>query len=255
MDKSIIFDQVADIYDYYVTTDLDINFFLEEFKGKTGPVLELMCGTGRVSIPLIANGIQLTCVDYSSGMLKKLRDKLNHQGLGADLLEGDVRELELNKLYDYIFIPFNSFMELTDKASQLQALNRIHRHLNPNGIFICTLHNPMQRINQASGEKIFRGEFPLPDNRSLQLYAVEHYNTELKIVYGKQFFYWYDSQGNLEAERQLDIKFSLIGKAEFENMASSSGFTVLNLYGDYDRNQFDSTRSPFMIYYLGKAVQ
>jgi SAM-dependent methyltransferase len=68
MNKSIDFDEVADIYD-----DLDIGFFIEQFKGKKCGVLELMCGTGRVSIPLIQNGVDLTCVDYSPKMLGRFR--------------------------------------------------------------------------------------------------------------------------------------------------------------------------------------
>ncbi|HWP96965.1 MAG TPA: hypothetical protein VN426_08940 [Syntrophomonadaceae bacterium] len=51
MKKTIEFDEVADIYDYYVTIDLDIQFYLQELKGRE-EILELMCGTGRVSIPL-----------------------------------------------------------------------------------------------------------------------------------------------------------------------------------------------------------
>jgi ubiquinone/menaquinone biosynthesis C-methylase UbiE len=68
MKKPINFDLVADLYDL-VHIDLDIPFFLNETKGYDGEILELMCGTGRISIPLLASGKKMTCVDYSVGML------------------------------------------------------------------------------------------------------------------------------------------------------------------------------------------
>jgi hypothetical protein len=55
MEKSIDFDLVADLYDAYVKTDLDIGFYMDLCKGRE-QILELMCGTGRVSLPLIRAG-------------------------------------------------------------------------------------------------------------------------------------------------------------------------------------------------------
>lgn len=55
---------VADIYDFYVKVDFDIPFFLNETEKHDEEILELMCGTGRVSIPLLQSGRKMTCVDY-----------------------------------------------------------------------------------------------------------------------------------------------------------------------------------------------
>jgi hypothetical protein len=57
-DTLINYDSVADVYDLYVTSDLDIEFYLAEADKAQGKVLELMCGTGRVSIPLLEVGVQ-----------------------------------------------------------------------------------------------------------------------------------------------------------------------------------------------------
>ena len=73
MKETIRFDQVADIYDSYVKSDFDIPFFLNETERFEGEILELMCGTGRVSIPLLESGRRMTCVDYSNGMLDRFR--------------------------------------------------------------------------------------------------------------------------------------------------------------------------------------
>ena len=56
---------MADVYDLYVTSDLDVGFYVAEAGKVREKVLELMCGTGRVSVPLLEAGVDLTCVDAS----------------------------------------------------------------------------------------------------------------------------------------------------------------------------------------------
>ena len=68
----IQWDAVASLYDSYVTATFDVPFFLAEAKAVPGPVLELMAGTGRVSLPLVEAGVPLTCVDASGAMLSRL---------------------------------------------------------------------------------------------------------------------------------------------------------------------------------------
>lgn len=69
--KNINFDLVADLYDTYVKEDFDLDFYKELATQHHGKCLELMCGTGRVSIPLLGQNIDLTCVDYSVDFISK----------------------------------------------------------------------------------------------------------------------------------------------------------------------------------------
>ncbi len=253
MDKPIVFDDVADIYDYYVTADLDIPFYLQEFKIKGNcDILELMCGTGRVSLPLLKQGNSLTCVDYSARMLDKFQDKLIKNNLEAHLVEADICHLDLGKRFNDIFIPFNSFMELIGESKQMAALERINAHLTDNGMFICTLHNPVLRARLATGEKVLRGKFSLPDDQTLELHSEEYIDAEPSLIKGTQYYAIYNQKGEQLAERQLNICFSLIEKEQFERLVSQAGFNIHKLYGNYNREEFDSHKSPFMIYFLCK---
>lgn len=67
--QSIDYDSIAEIYDLYVTADYDVPFFVSEVAGVKGPILELMAGTGRLSLPLVEAGARLTCIDSSQGTL------------------------------------------------------------------------------------------------------------------------------------------------------------------------------------------
>jgi SAM-dependent methyltransferase len=82
------YSKVAELYDLYARTDADVGFFLQETRGCRS-VLELTCGTGRLSLPLIQAGVPLTCLDNSPEMLAVLRRKLLAKGLSAPVHEMD----------------------------------------------------------------------------------------------------------------------------------------------------------------------
>ena len=126
-DELIDYDRVADVYDLYVTSDLDIDFYVEEISKVRGKVLELMCGTGRISVPLLEAGVYLTCVDASEGMLARLEQRLRIRKLKARVVRSDVRYLGLREEeFEVAFIPFHSFSELVSSSDQKLALSAIY---------------------------------------------------------------------------------------------------------------------------------
>ena len=94
------YDTVAELYDIYVPVTFDVDFFLKETQKTSGKVLELMSGTGRVSIPLLEAGVNLTCVDLSAKSNAILKEKLQLMGLKADVHTMDVCDLELSQKFD-----------------------------------------------------------------------------------------------------------------------------------------------------------
>jgi|SRR5215211_3033659 len=247
---------VADLYDDYVTATADIPFFLEEARNVSGPVLELMAGTGRISLPLAEAGGDLTCVDLSGPMLARLRTKLAAKGLSAVTCEMDVARLDLpERAYPLILLPFQSFAELRDPEDQRSALERISAHLADGGRFICTLHNPRVRRRTIDGQLRLLGAVPLSRRAgSLLLWSVQQAEAGGAIVRAGQIYELYDQDGRMEEKRWLDVRFRLVEPSEFRAMAEAAGFRVAALYGDYDRTPFDEEQSPFMIWMLERAT-
>lgn len=246
---------IADLYDAYVQTTLDIPFFLAEAKKSAAEVLELMCGTGRVSVPLAEAGARLTCVDLSAEMLSILGKKLTRRGLQAQLVQADVARLDLGRQFDLILLPFNSFGEILSPPDQMAALHRIHSHLAPGGRFICTLHNPDLRAQSVDGQLHLLGKFSRPGGQgSLVMWIWQDYaNASQRIVKVLQFYEEYNQKGVLEAKRMLEVHFCLVSREEFEAMAQQAGFRVDALYGNYDCAPFDPQASPFLIWILREA--
>ncbi len=254
MVESIDWARIADLYDTYVRADFDIPFFLSETRKTSGEVLELMSGTGRVSVPLIQAGTHLTCVDASAEMLARLRDKLEKHKLVASVYQMDVRELNLQKQFDLIFIPFHSFAELPSPSDQRKTLAGTHKHLADAGRFICTLHNPAVRLKRVDGQLRLWGSHPLGNGRGrLLFWGLENYDADTRMVNGVELFEEYDANGIMRAKRMVELHFRIVEKREFENLAASAGFKVAALYGDYAYAEFQDETSPFMIWVLQKA--
>lgn len=246
----IDYDSIAEIYDLYVATDYDVPFFVSEIRGVDGPILELMSGTGRLSLPLIEAGAALTCVDSSQGMLDVLSRKLAQRGLKADVQCMDVCRLELPRQFELAILPFQAFMEITREEDQRAALASVFRCLAPGGRFICTLHNPAVRRAQVDGLLRLVGRFPAEDGTLV----VSGFETGGRPVVSRlQFFELFGADGRLLWKRLLPMEFAFVERDAFEQMAREAGFRVAQLCGSYDRAPFDPAKSPVMIWWLEKT--
>ena len=250
---SLNYEKIARYYDSYVQADFDLNFFLKEAKKVSGKVLELMSGTGRVSILLLESGVDLTCIDSSLEMLNVFRKKLKDKNISANVFEMDVCDMSLGEKFDLIFIPFHAFAELISVSRQHLALEKIYEHLSDDGRFICTLHNPTVRLRSADGDIRLIGEFPIKDeNRNLFLWCLENYDDKKKIVSGYQFYEIYDKEGKFCSKSVLDINFYIHDKLPFELLVHEIGFKIESLYGDYSWGDYVRDVSPEMVWVLRK---
>ena len=248
--QSIDYDSIAEIYDLYVTADYDVPYFLSEARGVKGPVLELMAGTGRLSLPLIEAGARLTCVDSSKGMLDVLSRKLARRGFHAEVHCMDVCKLDLPPRFELAILPFQAFMEIVGEESQRAALASIFACLAPGGRFLCTLHNPAVRKAQVDGLLRIVGRFPAEEG-ALVVSGFETGGNP--VVTRLQFFELFGPDGRLLWKRLLPMEFTLVEKDSFEQMARDAGFHVARIHGSYDRSPFDPARSPVMIWTLQKG--
>jgi SAM-dependent methyltransferase len=246
MKEPINFDSVADIYDLYVNTDFDIPFFINETARFKDEILELMCGTGRVSLPLLEAGKKLTCVDYSEKMLEIFREKAHERNLTVNLVRTDVKKMNLGRRFGMILLPFHSLAEILSEKEQLLALKHIAMHLKENGTFILTLQNPVKRIESADGTLRKIGSFNTPAG-SLIVSCINNFDPADKIVSGFQYYEFYDKTGILTEKRELKINFRPLFYIDLLKLLDQSGLQITDIYGDYKYSLFSEDDSQFMI--------
>lgn len=246
MHNQIDYNSIAGIYDIYANTDYDFNFFVNEIK-QANKIVELTSGTGRLSMPLIAAGADLTCIDISQGMLDVLSEKLKDNNYSAKLICADIEHLDLEQQFDLAILPFQSFMELVGEKKQRNTLSSVYRCLLPGGRFFCTMHNPEIRRKTIDSCLRIVGIFPYQDGK-LVVSGFEQGGTP--VVSRSQFFEFYNKAGELQSKKLLRMEFELIEREQFNRIAIQAGFKINTLYGGYDCSEFESTTSPVMIWEL-----
>jgi len=249
------YDIVADLYDIYVPVAFDVDFFINETRKIEGEVLELMSGTGRVSVPLLQAGVRLTCVDNSAKSNAIFQHKLEQLGLKADVVTMDVCELDLHKQFSMVIIPFHSFAHILSPTDERKAINRIYQHLQPTGTFICTLRNPTVRRSDIDGQLKLAGVYPLAEvHGKLVWWMLEEFDPDdNNVVNALEIYEEFNPQGLLTSKRLMELHFRLTPKDEFEQLIKEAGFSIQALYGDYDYHQFDERSSPFLVWVLKKT--
>ena len=124
----------------------DVAFYERLARETGGGVLELACGTGRIALALAEMGLEVTGVDISEGMLSVARRKVAARPASLQrhltLIHQDMSQLNLDRRFGFVFVPARSFQHLLTIDLQRQALEAIHRHLEPTGRLVLHLFDP-----------------------------------------------------------------------------------------------------------------
>ena len=253
-------DFVAELYDtvYSSRSSRDVQLFVDYSKQAREGTLELGCGTGRVLIPTAVSGAEITGLDISKQMLQKCRHKLS--GLSVDvqkrvsLIQENMTDFEIGKIYDLVTIPFRPFQHLISIHEQKTCLEHIHRHLAASGRLVLDVVNcypPSMYDPKYWAEQESQQNLPLPGGRSLRcttrisnFHRDQQYN-DIELIY-------YVSNSDNTVERFVQtFPFRYFFRYELEHLLELCGFNVTDLFGDYDRSVYFND-SPEMIFVAEK---
>jgi SAM-dependent methyltransferase len=139
------YDAIAELYDPWSASVVeDVGFYLGEARRFGGPVVELGVGTGRIAIPIAAEGIRVIGVDSSPGMLEVCRERAEEAGVAGlvDLRLGDLRSPPVAEQVELVLCPFRSFMHLHTDKERLAALDAARELLMNGGRLIFDVFAP-----------------------------------------------------------------------------------------------------------------
>lgn len=218
----------------------DIPFYLDRAKKLDGKTLELACGTGRITIPLAEEGINIWGLDYSSSMLEVLESKvmqlteqLQHN---VHTVLGDMTNFSLPEKFKLIIIPFRSFQALENDEQALQCLSCVHQNLEDEGQFIINVFKPIKEIGEwwinpnehldftstlEGGEQITRNSI----KRALDL--------DKRLLFTDYIYRLYNNDSLIE-EYHDSIRLRYFYGDDIRELITSSGFKIDEEYGWYD---------------------
>jgi ubiquinone/menaquinone biosynthesis C-methylase UbiE len=134
----------AECYDLWFGEEpfWDQAFFHDRIRQNRGVALEIACGTGRLLVPFLRDGLGVEGIDASEEMLAICRTKAAHVGVTPTLYQQLMQDVTLASRYRTIFIPACSFQILAERNEAFAALRRFHRHLEPGGELLIALTVP-----------------------------------------------------------------------------------------------------------------
>lgn len=242
------FDPFARYYDAdYASHDDDLSFYLQLARRCNGPILELMCGSGRVLLPLVRDGHAVTGLDVSPAMLACCWANLERESLSATLVEGDVTNFALGTRFGLAIIALNSFMHLLDTDAQLAALTAIRHHLAPGGLLTIDLFSPDLRALLADESVLlFDKHFTLPGGELVQKYIVQQRDFATQTQRVSFIYDEVDADGRVRREI-IPFTMRWLYRFELEHLLVRAGFAVEVVYGSYDLDPYTSDSPQLLV--------
>jgi SAM-dependent methyltransferase len=237
-------DVVVKYYDdaFGVSGDAEVGWYLSKAAAFGGPVLDLACGTGRLSLLLAQKGFEVTAVDRSAGMLSRFRAKLERQPPAVrrriHVENQSMSHFALGTRFSTIICCDAFFHNLTVE-DQIGCLGCVADHLMPAGRFLFNLHNPtcdfiLRSARSAGAEFEERGRFELRDG--LDTLLVEQaqagqtldqtITTTLRITR-------YDAEGLQVEQGESRWTSRYLFRYEAIHLLARCGLEVESLVGDY----------------------
>jgi ubiquinone/menaquinone biosynthesis C-methylase UbiE len=223
------FEGWAKVYDLiYGKYKEDVDFYRKEARKAKGKVLEIACGTGRIYLELLKDGVNVYGIDISENMLKVLKMKAKKLGLEPKVFKADMRTFKLGQKFSLIIIPFRSFLHNLTIEDQIKTLKNIKNHLAQNGKFILNFFFPNpEKIARTYGKEIKEIIKSKDKKYTLlkKMYFVDEANQIVEFVN--------TIKENNKTIWRDKFQIAFIYKREFELLLKLVGFKKWKVYGGF----------------------
>jgi SAM-dependent methyltransferase len=213
-------------------------FYLDEARRGSGSALELGCGTGRLTLPIAQNGIDIVGADLSRSMLDAARAKAATAKVDVPFVQADMRHFDLPGRFSTVLIPGNSLLHLLTIEELKQCFTCIRRHLAPGGRLVFDIskwdtgifaRDPGQRYPAFSLDHPKLGEITIEETASYDAAA------QVRDVV------WYLSAPGSADFRRIEYRLRVIFPQELLLLLECAGFRLEARYGEFTREPFQAS--------------
>ena len=239
MSIDIRFD-AAKYYDYNPNAPNDIPFYKKRIPAPDAILLELGCGTGRVTIPLSQHCTFIQGIDLSEAMIAMCQEKLAKAGITATTARadvGDITDLDLRRKFNLIIAPYRVFQNLETDDEVVGFFETVRKHLAPQGVCILNVFNPFK-----DRETLIREWCTVSENLAWEVETADgriacydrrpRLGADKLVLYPELIYRRYQGEVVVD-EAILKIAMRCYYPEEFVELITRHGFGIINRWGGY----------------------
>jgi len=244
-------DEYAPFYDWENAQTLgrrDVPFWRRVATGAGGPVLELGCGTGRVSLPLARAGVKLVGIDRSAPMLDRARRRLTKSPTrqrtnSLCFVRGDIRQLPFeDEAFPMVIAPYGILQSLIRPRDLTATLASVARVVAPGGTFGIDLVPDVPKWREYENRVQLRGRAG-----GAQLTLIESVRQDPKrhlTTFEQQYI---ERRGAKTRQHCFDLTFRTLSVRQMTRQLERAGFRVDAVLGDYRGRPWDDRADVWII--------
>ena len=229
-------DEYAPFYDWENARTVarrDVAFWRGLAGRQSGRVLELGCGTGRLSLPLLKSGARLVGVDRSEPMLQRLHAKARRAGVsdGARLVRGDIRRLPFRTRpgFGLVMAPYGMLQSLTSERDLASPLGSVARVLRRDGVFGIDLVPDLPRWSEYQRRVTLSGSQNARTHLTLRETVRQDRRRRL-TMFDQEYT---ERRGREKRVHRFALTFRTLSVPQMRRRLETAGFRVDAVLGDY----------------------
>ena len=233
----------AELYDRVGTPPAaSVDFYVELARSAHGDVLELACGTGRVTIPIAQAlaaqaGRAVAGLDLAPAMLDAARAKGTTAGVAPDFVLSDMRRFALGRRFELIFVAFNSLLHLMTNEALAECFACVREHLAPGGTFAFDVFNPsVEMLARSPSERTTVVRVPDDTLGEIHVEATMNYDAATQV---NRSTFHFSAPGRADY-MTVPIHLRSLFPLELPLLLSANEFRLEARYGDFGREPFES---------------
>lgn len=214
----------------------DVAFWQRLAAAQEGPVLELGCGTGRITVPVARAGAAIVGIDRSEPMLARARARLRRARLPAALVRGDIRALPFRRRLRFALVmaPYGILQSLTREADLRATLEAVHAALARGGLFAIDLVPDLPRWSEYSRRVSLAGRRGRA--HVVLTESVRQDRRRRLTIFDQEYA---ERRGRQRQVRHFSLTFRTLSVPQMRRRLEAAGFRVDAVLGDYQGGPWD----------------